>query len=234
MLRIEGIESGYGDINVLWGVDLKVEEREMVALVGSNGVGKSTLLKTISGLIRPRKGNIIYCDHSLIGKSCEEIVRSGISQIPEGRQLFSGLTVKENLIMGGYLRKDYHGIKRDIEWVFELFPVLRDRLSQLAGTLSGGEQQMCAIGRGLMAKPKLMVIDELSLGLAPIVTEQLLSVIQKIHKEGLSLLIVEQDIQSILEVCNKGYVMELGKIVLGGDALELLQNRHVKEAYLGI
>lgn len=234
MLGVKGIESGYGEINVLWGVDLKVEEKEMVALVGANGVGKSTLLRTISGFISPRRGEIDFRGRSLIGKTCEEIVRSGISQIPEGRQLFPGLTVKENLRMGGYLRKDNDGINRDMEWVFKLFPILRERVNQLAGTLSGGEQQMCAIGRGLMANPQLLIIDELSLGLAPVVAEQLLEVIKKIHREGLTLLIVEQDVQSILEVCNKGYVMETGKIVLEGNASELLQNEHVRQAYLGL
>jgi len=148
--------------------------------------------------------------------------------------LFPGLTVKENLVMGGYLRRDYHAMHKDMEWVFDLFPILRDRLSQLAGTLSGGEQQMCAIGRGLMAKPQLLVIDELSLGLAPVITEQIMEVIQEIHKNGLTLLIVEQDVQSILEVSDKGYVMEMGKITLEGDSRELLQSEHVKEAYLGL
>ncbi len=234
MLRVKAVESGYGDINVLWGVDLEVEEKDMVALVGANGVGKSTLLRTISGLLRPRKGEISFRGESLVNKTCEEIVKSGVSHIPEGRQLFPGLTVRENLIMGGYVRSDLDGMNRDMEWVFDLFPVLRDRVNQLAGTLSGGEQQMCAIGRGLMATPQLLIIDELSLGLAPVITEQILEVIQEVHKNGLTLLIVEQDVQSILEICNRGYVMETGKIALEGNSSELLRNEHVKQAYLGL
>ncbi len=234
MLKVEAIESGYGEINVLWGVDLQVEEGELVALVGANGVGKSTLLRTISGLITPRQGDIVFRNQSLSNKTCEDIVRAGVSHIPEGRQLFQGLTVKENLIMGGFLRKDSGGMNQDMERVFDLFPVLRDRVNQLAGTLSGGEQQMCAIGRGLMAKPRLLIIDELSLGLSPIVTEQILEVVQEIHKHGLTLLIVEQDVQSILEICDRGYVMETGKIAMQGPASELLKNDHVKSAYLGI
>ena len=234
MLQVEGLESGYGEINVLWGVDLRVEEKDMVALVGGNGVGKSTLLRTISGLLIPRKGDISFRGHSLVGRTCEEIVKYGISHIPEGRQLFPGLTIEENLKMGGYLRRDNDGMNRDMEWVFNLFPILRNRVNQLAGTLSGGEQQMCAIGRGLMSRPQLLIIDELSLGLSPLVTEQIINVVQAIHKDGLTLLIVEQDIQSILEVCNKGYVMEMGRIALEGDSLELLEDEHVKEAYLGL
>jgi len=234
MLQVQAIEAGYGDVNILWGVDIEVEEHDMIALVGANGVGKSTLLRTISGLLSPKRGSIHFRGQSLVGKSCEDIVRYGVSQIPEGRQLFWGLTIKENLKMGGYLRNDETGINQDMEWVLELFPILRERANQLAGTLSGGEQQMCAIGRGLMARPQLLIIDELSLGLAPVVTEQLLEVIQKIHKDGLTLLIVEQDIQSILELCNKGYVMETGKIVLKGDSADLLKSEHVRKAYLGI
>jgi branched-chain amino acid transport system ATP-binding protein len=234
MLQVKGLESGYGDVNVLWGVDLDVEDGDMVALVGANGVGKSTLLRTISGLVSPTRGDIHFRGASLRDKTCEEIVRAGISQIPEGRQLFPGLTVRENLRIGGYLRKDVEGIQTDMRWVFELFPILQNRMDQLAGTLSGGEQQMCAIGRGLMAKPKLLIIDELSLGLAPVVAEQLFEIIKHIHGEGLTLLVVEQDIQSILEICNKGYVMEMGKIVIGGNALDLLANEHIRESYLGL
>ena len=234
MLEVRAIESGYGEVNVLWGVDLLVDQGELVALIGANGVGKSTLLKTISGLISPRKGNINFRGESLMGKTCEKIVDLGVSQIPEGRQLFAGLTVKENLKMGGFLRRDVGAISHDMEWVFGLFPVLKARANQLAGTLSGGEQQMCAIGRGLMARPKLLIIDELSLGLAPVVAEQLLEVIAKIHKEGLTLLVVEQDVQSILEICSKGYVMEMGRVVLEGSGFELLKNVHVRSAYLGL
>jgi branched-chain amino acid transport system ATP-binding protein len=234
MLQVEAIESGYGEINVLWGVDLQVEERELVALVGANGVGKSTLLRTISGLLTPRAGDIVFRGQSFVNRTCEEIVRAGVSHIPEGRQLFQGLSVRDNLKMGGYLRTNSGDVNQDMERVFDLFPVLRDRVTQLAGTLSGGEQQMCAIGRGLMAKPRLLIIDELSLGLAPIVTEQILEVVQEIHRNGLTLLIVEQDVQSILEICDRGYVMETGRISLKGPASDLLQNDHVKAAYMGI
>jgi len=234
VLHIKGVKAGYGDINVLWGVDLKVEERDLVALVGANGVGKSTLLKTISGLITPIEGDITFEGQSIVGARTHEIVERGIIHIPEGRQLFAGLTVKENLKMGCYLRSDKESIRGDIEGVLELLPRLRDRVNQIAGTLSGGEQQMCAIARGLMAKPKLLIIDELSLGLAPVITDLLIEVIQRIHGDGVTLLIVEQDIQMILEVCSRGYVMETGKIVIEGESADLLQNEHVRKAYLGI
>ncbi len=234
MLHVKELKAGYGDINILWGVDLKVEEMELVALVGPNGVGKSTLLKTISGLITPVHGDITFEGQSIAGERVHEIAKRGIIHVPEGRQLFSGLTVKENLLMGCYLRSDKESIRRDMEGVLELLPRLRDRLSQIAGTLSGGEQQMCAIARGLMAKPKLLIIDELSLGLAPVITDLLIDVIEKIHKEGVTLLIVEQDVQMILEVCSRGYVMETGMIVIEGESEDLLLNEHIKIAYLGI
>ena len=234
MLHVKELKAGYGDINILWGVDLKVEEMELVALVGPNGVGKSTLLKTISGLITPVHGDITFEGQSIAGELVHEIAKRGIIHVPEGRQLFSGLTVKENLLMGCYLRSDKESIRRDMEGVLELLPRLRDRLSQIAGTLSGGEQQMCAIARGLMAKPKLLIIDELSLGLAPVITDLLIDVIEKIHKEGVTLLIVEQDVQMILEVCSRGYVMETGMIVIEGESEDLLLNEHIKKAYLGI
>ena len=234
MLHVKELKAGYGDINILWGVDLKVEEMELVALVGPNGVGKSTLLKTISGLITPVHGDITFEGQSIAGERVHEIAKRGIIHVPEGRQLFSGLTVKENLLMGCYLRSDKESIRRDMEGVLELLPRLRDRLSQIAGTLSGGEQQMCAIARGLMAKPKLLIIDELSLGLAPVITDLLIDVIEKIHKEGVTLLIVEQDVQMILEVCSRGYVMETGMIVIEGESEDLLLNEHIKKAYLGI
>jgi branched-chain amino acid transport system ATP-binding protein len=234
VLQVKGVKAGYGDINVLWGVDLKVGEGELVALVGANGVGKSTLLKTISGLVTAVEGDITFEGQSIAGERTHEIVERGVIHIPEGRQLFAGLTVRENLKMGCYLRSDKESIKRDMEEVLELLPRLRDRVKQVAGTLSGGEQQMCAIARGLMAKPKLLIIDELSLGLAPVITDLLIEVIQRIHDDGVTLLIVEQDIQMILEICSRGYVMETGRIVLEGESSDLLQNEHVRKAYLGI
>lgn len=234
-LRVENLDAAYGDLQVLWDINLEVKEGEIVVLVGSNGAGKTTLLKTISGLLRPMGGDVYLDDQKVTTLGPDERVKLGISQIPEGRQVFSGMTVRENLMMGAYARKDdSKAIAQDLDWVFELFPELSERSSQVSGTLSGGEQQMCAIGRGLMSQPKFLLVDELSLGLAPIVVDRLVKAVRQIHETGVNLLLVEQDVQMALEVADRGYVIETGRISIQGEAKRLLANEHIKKAYLGI
>lgn len=235
MLEIRGLEVAYGDIQVLWGIDLVINEGEIVSLVGSNGAGKSTLIRTISGLTRSLKGEILYDGKDITALKPSEIVALGISQVPEGRKLFSGMTVRENLMMGAYSRKGKDAIAQDQRFIYELFPRLEERKKQLAGTMSGGEQQMCAIGRALMTRPKLLLIDELSLGLSPLLVEHLLDAIEKIYERwGTSILLVEQDVQTALEHAGRGYVLETGRIVLSGLASDLLANPQIKQSYLGI
>ena len=234
MLEVHNLEVSYGDVQVLWGVDFEVRQNEIVALVGSNGAGKTTLFKTISGLLKPSKGSIHFAGSSLAGIPSAEVVRHGIVYVPEGRRLFAGMTVEENLIMGAYLRNDKQAVKRDLDRVYEYFPRLAERRRQLAGKMSGGEQQMCAIARGLMAQPKLMMIDELSLGLAPIIVEQLIEILRQIHQEGVMLAIVEQDVQTALQIADRAYVMEQGRIAKEDRASVLLEDDSIKTAYLGI
>ena len=235
MLEIRGLEVAYGCIQVLWGIDLDVREGEIVSLVGSNGAGKSTLIRTISGLTRSFKGEILYNGKDITSQKTSEIVGLGISQVPEGRKLFFGMTVQENLTMGAYIRKDKEAVAQDLRFIYELFPRLEERKKQLAGTMSGGEQQMCAIGRALMTRPRLLLIDELSLGLAPLLVEHLLDAIGKIYERwGTSILIVEQDVQTALEYAGRGYVLETGRIVLSGLSSELLVDPRIKQSYLGI
>jgi branched-chain amino acid transport system ATP-binding protein len=234
MLEIRGLEVGYGDIQVLWGVDLDIREGEIVSLVGSNGAGKSTLIRTISGTIRPRGGSISFMGADITGKKPSDIVSLGISQVPEGRKLFSGMTVQENLLMGAYRRTDRKEIEEDLKFLYGLFPRLEERRKQLAGTMSGGEQQMCAIGRALMTRPKLLLVDELSLGLSPVLVENLMEALLKVHARGTSILLVEQDVQIALENAHRGYVIETGRIVLDGDARSVLDSPRIKTSYLGI
>ena len=232
MLSVENLEAGYGDVQVLWGISLHVEEREIVALLGSNGAGKTTTLRTISGLLKPMSGRITFDGVDITGRPAHEIVRLGISMVPEGRRLFPKMTVYENLRMGAYLAK---GDVRDrLETVYSLFPILRERRNQLAGTLSGGEQQMLAIARGLMSSPKLLMLDEPSLGLAPKIVQEVLSAVRQIREEGVTILLVEQNVQQALSIADRGYVIETGRIVLEGSGKELLQNDHVRTAYLGL
>jgi branched-chain amino acid transport system ATP-binding protein len=233
MLELSGVDSGYGEAQVLWGIALRVDAGEIVALVGANGAGKSTLLGTIAGLIAPWRGSVVFKAADVAGRKPEQIVAAGISLVPQGRRLFGGLTVHENLLMGAFHRHD-HDVAADVEKVFAYFPQLRDRASQLAGTLSGGEQQMCAIGRGLMARPTLLMVDELSLGLAPIIVEQLLAVLSGLRRDGLTILLVEQDVQIALETADRGYVIENGRVGLAGAARDILADPHVKTAYLGL
>ncbi len=232
MLSVEGLEAGYGDVQVLWGVSLRVERGEVVALLGSNGAGKTTTLRAISGLLRPTSGRITFDGVDITGKPAHEIVRLGVSMVPEGRRLFPKMTVYENLRMGAYL---VGGDVRDrLEMVYSLFPILRERRDQLAGTLSGGEQQMLAIGRGLMSSPRLLMLDEPSLGLAPKIVQEVLRAVQQIREEGVTVLLVEQNVQQALSIADRGYVIETGRIVLEGTGGELLENEHVKTAYLGL
>ncbi len=233
LLQVEDLHVAYGAIRALQGISFHIEEGEIVTLIGANGAGKSTSLRTISGLLRPVHGDILFREKSLIRTPAERIVRLGISQVPEGRQIFSSLTVQENLEMGAYTRKDKQEIANSMERVFSSFPRLKERLGQLGGTLSGGEQQMLAMGRGLMSEPELLLLDEPSMGLAPILVEEIFDIIQRINAQGTSILLVEQNAAMALSVANRGYVLETGRIALEGSARDLLENPQVRAAYLG-
>jgi branched-chain amino acid transport system ATP-binding protein len=229
MLEVEGLSGGYGQVEVLWDVGLEVRDGEIVALVGSNGAGKTTLLRAISRLIRPTSGEVRFDGEPLAGLRPEQIVGRGLAHVPEGRHLFQGLTVRENLLAGGYAHRD----GADLERAVELFPRLEGLMSQIAGSLSGGEQQMCAIARGLMSRPKLLMIDELSLGLAPNLVDQIVERLGRVPEEGTSLLIVEQDVDAALRIASRGYVLETGRIALADDAQALKRNERVRKTYLG-
>ena len=230
MLELSGVSAGYGRVEVLWDVDLRVDEGEIVALVGSNGAGKTTLLRAVSGLIKATAGELGFEGNDIGGLPPERIVSRGIAHVPEGRRLFSGLTVRENLRAGGFASKN----GADLDYALELFPHLRERLDQVAGSMSGGEQQMCAIARGLMADPKLIMIDELSLGLAPNLVEQILERLTSVTEAGTAVLLVEQDVDAALEAAARGYVLENGRIVASGDSAKLLDDPRIREAYLGV
>ncbi len=232
MLRLDGLDVYYGEIHALRGVALEVREREIVALLGNNGAGKSTTLKTVSGLLRPRRGTINFDDRPLTGVAAHDIVARGIAHVPEGRRIFNRLSVRENLAMGAYLRHD-GGVAGDLDRVFDLFPRLKERIGQVAGTLSGGEQQMLAIGRALMANPRLLLLDEPSMGLAPVLVEQIFATIDSINRQGTTILLVEQNAAMALSIAHRGYVLETGAIVLTGSAAELAGNADVRRAYLG-
>ncbi len=233
MLEVRALEAGYDQVQVLWDIGLRVDDREIVTLVGPNGAGKTTLLRAISGLLRPRGGSVRWDDRDLAGMSPERIVRLGIAHVPEGRHLFAGLTVEENLLIGAYYRKDRE-VRKDIDWVIELFPRLGERLGQVAGRLSGGEQQMCAIARGLMSRPQLIMIDELSLGLAPNLVETLLDRLREIAGTGMSVLLVEQDVEAALALAARGYVLETGHIVAEEKSEILRNDPRIRRAYLGV
>lgn len=235
LLRIRGLQAGYGDVPVLWDIPLEVGHHEIIGLVGGNGAGKTTLLNVISGMILPMKGGIHFLDEDISFYSPVKRVQLGITQIPEGRLLFSGLTVSQNLRLGAFSRKDKSDLDKDLEGIFELFPRLAERKDQLAGTLSGGEQQMCAIGRGLMAKPKLLLVDELSLGLAPLVVDHIMEALKRAYDEReLSMLLVEQDVALGLEFSHRAYVLETGRIVKEGRSQDLAKDPAIQEAYLGV
>ena len=234
LLRVRGLEAGYGDVQVLWGVDLDVPRNSIVSIVGANGAGKSTLLLTLSGMVKAIRGSWQFAGRDLTGRSASEIVAEGISHVPEGRRLFNTLSVHDNLLLGSYHRKDRHGTQDDLEFVYSIFPILKERSSQDASTLSGGEQQMCAIGRGIMARPRLLIIDELSLGLAPAVVEILAESLPKIRAQNVSVLLVEQDVAIAFEISDYGYVLDTGRVGLHGPSRELLENAAVRDAYLGM
>ena len=233
MLKVNEIDVFYGAIQALFSVSLEVKKGEIVTLIGANGAGKSTLLKTISGLIRPRTGSIYFEDIDITKKSSMEIVKLGISHVPEGRRVFPEMTVLENLELGAYLRKDKQGIKEDLKKVFERFPRLYERKNQLAGTLSGGEQQMLAIGRALMSRPKLLLLDEPSMGLAPILVTEIFKIIKEINSQGTTILLIEQNAHMALSIADRACVIETGRIVLSGEAKDIAANPEVKKAYLG-
>jgi len=233
LLELDNVKTYYGNIRALKGISIQVAEGEIVCLIGGNGAGKSTTLMTISGVLTPVDGDVLYQGQSIVSVRPDNIVQMGICQVPEGRMIFPLLTVMENLDLGAYLRKDKNGIKEDFEKVFELFPVLRERSSQAGGTLSGGEQQMLAIGRALMAHPKLLLLDEPSLGLAPILVDTIFEIIREINKQGTTILLVEQNAQLALQFSHRGYVIETGEIALADTSAELLNNDQVKKAYLG-
>lgn len=233
MLRVEDINVYYGAIHAIKGISLEVSDGEIVALIGSNGAGKSTTLRTISGLMKPKSGRIIYEDRDISGMAAHKIVGLGLCQVPEGRHVFANMTVLENLELGAYLRSDKDGIAKDMEKVFERFPRLLERKTQLAGTLSGGEQQMLAMGRALMSRPKLLLLDEPSMGLAPLLVKEIFNIIKDINAAGTTVLLVEQNANMALSIADKAYVLETGRITLSGTAGELASSEAVRKAYLG-
>jgi len=233
LLKLGNIKTYYGNIRALKGISMEVDDGEIVCLIGGNGAGKSTTLMTISGVLVPVEGDVFYQDESITGVRADNIVQMGICQVPEGRMIFPLLTVMENLDLGAYLRNDKSGIKEDIKRIFELFPILRERHKQHGGTLSGGEQQMLAIARALMGQPKLLLLDEPSLGLAPIIIDSIFDTIRQINEQGTTILLVEQNAQLALQFSTRGYVLETGEIVLADTSANLLENEEVKKAYLG-
>ena len=232
MLRVESLDVAYGEIQALRAVALQVGRGEIVTILGNNGAGKTTTLKTISGLLRPTAGTITLEDEPLVGVPPHAIVARGVAHVPEGRRIFNRLTVRENLLMGAFLRSD-GGIDTDLQRVFTLFPRLQERIVQVAGTLSGGEQQMLAIGRALMARPRLLLLDEPSMGLAPVLVEQIFETIGEVNRQGTTILLVEQNASMALSIAHRGYVLETGKVVLTGTAAALSENAEVRRAYLG-
>lgn len=234
MLHVQQLNVAYGDVQVLWDVNLAVYPGEIVALVGANGAGKSTLLATLSGLLPPLSGSIVWDGQPITGHPAHELVAVGIAHVPEGRRLFPALSVQENLRLGAFLRRDRAAIDADLAHVLDLFPRLKERLNTLAGKLSGGEQQMVALGRGLMARPRLLLVDELSLGLAPVIVEQLIAILNTVNQEGVTVLVVEQDVQLALEQAHYGYVLETGQVVRQGDGATLLTDPTIQQAFLGL
>ena len=233
LLEVKDLRVGYGGIEVLHGISFRVEEGQIVTLIGANGAGKSTTLRTLCGIVRAKSGSITYEGKSILGLDTQKIVQRGIALVPEGRRVFPNLTVFENLKIGAYLRKDEEGIKKDLEYVYVLFPRLKERTWQLAGTLSGGEQQMLAVGRALMGRPKLMMMDEPSLGLAPLVVKAIFDTVQELSRQGITILLIEQNANAALRAAHYGYVLQTGSIILEDTGASLLENRSVQEAYLG-
>jgi branched-chain amino acid transport system ATP-binding protein len=233
VLRVESLRAGYGDTQVLWGVSFDVRPGEIVAIIGSNGAGKSTLLGALSGLVRTWSGSVTYGERDLTGAPVDAIVSAGIVQVPQGRRLFTSMSVEENLLMGAFLRRD-NEIRSDLEKLLDLLPRLRERFGYLAGNLSGGEQQQVAIARALMSRPQVLLIDEMSLGLAPVLVDQLLEIIKTINATGVSIVMVEQDVQTALEISTRAYVLEAGHFMLAGPSNQLLDDPKVRQAYLGV
>ena len=233
LLKIDGVRAGYGLIEVLKGISLEVGEGEIVTVIGANGAGKTTTLMTISGVVKARGGRIVFAGQPISGRPAHEIMRLGVCQSPEGRKIFPRLTILENLEMGAFTRRDPDGIRDDLEKAFSLFPILKERKGQTGGTLSGGEQQMLAIARALMGRPKLLLLDEPSLGLAPLIVLRIFEVVRDLNKQGMSILLVEQNARLALKLAHRGYVMETGEITMAGPAADLLQDPRVKDAYLG-
>ncbi|GMB00121.1 ABC transporter ATP-binding protein [Pelosinus sp. IPA-1] len=233
MLKIENIDVFYGAIHALKGISVEVQEGEIVTLIGANGAGKSTILRTISGLLKPKAGQITFEGKNIAGAAAQDIVKMSISQVPEGRRVFANMSVLENLELGAYIRSDSKGIQEDMEKVFERFPRLSERRGQLAGTLSGGEQQMLAMGRALMSRPRLLLLDEPSMGLAPLLVKEIFSIIKEINASGTTVLLVEQNAHMALSIANRAYVLETGRITLSGDAKELAASEEIRKAYLG-
>ena len=234
MLELRQVNTYYGKIQALQDVSIRIDDGEIVTLIGANGAGKSTTLMTVCGILHPRSGDIVWNGAPIHQLPPHDIVKLGISQVPEGRLIFPELTVRENLDLGAFLRNDRDGIARDLDYVFELFPILKERISQQGGTLSGGEQQMLAVARALMARPKLLLLDEPSLGLAPIIIQQIFSIIQKVNADGTTVFLVEQNANQALRIAHRGYVMENGRIAMEGSAESLLASEEVRKAYLGM
>lgn len=233
MLKIENLSVKYGGITALQGISLEVKEGQIVTLIGANGAGKSTTLRAIMGLVKPSTGRVLHNGKDLAGTKTENMVTNGVTLVPEGRRVFSNLTVLENIRIGAFTRNDTAEIEKDIEWVYSLFPRPKERSWQLAGTLSGGEQQMLAVARALMSRPKLLMMDEPSLGLAPLIIKDIFNIIKQIHKTGVTILLIEQNANAALHVADKAYVMETGRIIMQGTGKELLSNDDIKHAYLG-
>ena len=233
MLKIDTLVVAYGGIEALKGISLEVEEGKIISLIGANGAGKSTTLRSIMGLVKPKQGTISYEGINLLNTKTQDMVKHGITLVPEGRRVFANLSVLENLKIGAFARNDEKGIKEDMEWVYTLFPRLKERTWQLSGTLSGGEQQMLAVGRALMSRPKLMMMDEPSLGLAPLIVKDIFNIIKEVNKQGVTILLIEQNANAALHIADKAYVMETGRITMTGSGAELLANPDVKKAYLG-
>jgi branched-chain amino acid transport system ATP-binding protein len=234
LLSIRELQSGYGDVTVLWSIDLDVGEGEIACIVGSNGAGKTTLLRTISGVVRASAGAITFAGRDVVRFEPDRILGAGIAHVPEGRRLFRGLSVRDNLLLGAHLRHDRAEIARDLDFVFGVFPVLRERKLQDAATLSGGEQQMCALGRGIMSKPKLLMIDEMSLGLAPQAVERMSEALREINRAGITIMLVEQDVATALDLAHHAFVIEQGKVAIHGEARALAADPKIRQAYMGI
>ncbi len=233
MLEVKDLHVHYGVIEALKGVNLTVNQGEIVSLIGANGAGKTTMLQSISGIVKKTSGDVLFLGNSIYKSQARQIVEQGLTQVPEGRRIFTGLSVYENLMMGAFLRKDKKGIEEDLQKVYQQFPILKERIHQDASTLSGGEQQMLAMGRALMARPKLLLLDEPSMGLAPILVKEIFSIIQKINEQGTTVLLVEQNAKMALSIAHRAYVLETGKIVLNGTGKELINSPEIQKAYLG-